>query len=234
MNVFFSKTFLINFSLIALAIIFSIFIYNDNHFEVNDFNKIDLNKVNNLMIVAHPDDETLWGGAHLLQDDYLVVCITCGNNKVRVKEFENVMKRTNDQFIMLGFPDKVLGMRSNWKEEEPRIYKYIKKIIELKKWNLIVTHNSNGEYGHVHHKKTNEIVTNVYNDLKLDSPFYYFGKYYSKKAYAKLVDKPDSIQTDLYNIKVNELIEIYKSQAFIKDMFNQMFEHENWTLYEKE
>ena len=135
---------------------------------------------------------------------------------------------------MLGFPDKVLGMRSNWKEEESKIYKYIKKIVELKKWNLIVTHNVNGEYGHIHHKKTNQIVTNVYNDLNLDVPFYYFGKYYSKKAYEKLTDKPEAIEDDLYDIKVNELIEIYESQSFIKDMFSQMFGHENWTLYEKE
>ena len=29
-----------------------------------------------LMIVAHPDDETIYGGAHLLTDDYTVVSIT--------------------------------------------------------------------------------------------------------------------------------------------------------------
>ena len=29
-----------------------------------------------LMIVAHPDDETIWGGSHLLKGHYLVVCLT--------------------------------------------------------------------------------------------------------------------------------------------------------------
>ena len=46
-----------------------------------------LSGVNKLMVVAHPDDELLWGGLHLIDDDYLVVCITCGPNKVRVNEF---------------------------------------------------------------------------------------------------------------------------------------------------
>lgn len=229
-----NKNFFVAFLLIVFSIFFSIYIYEDNHFEIIDFNTIDLEKAKNLMIVAHPDDETLWGGAHLLTDDYLVVCITCGPDKTRVKEFEEVMKLTNDQYIMLGFPDKVFGIRSNWQEEEARIYKYIRQIINLKDWNIIVTHNPNGEYGHIHHKKTNKIVTKAYDDSKNSSHLYYFGKYYSKKSYEKLDEKPEFIQTDLYDVKVNKLIEVYKSQSFIKDMFSQMFAHEEWIEYKKE
>ena len=36
-----------------------------------------------LMIVAHPDDETIWGGSHLINGNYTVLCITNGNNKKR-------------------------------------------------------------------------------------------------------------------------------------------------------
>ena len=38
-----------------------------------------------LMIVAHPDDETIWGGSHLINGNYTVLCITNGNNKKRKK-----------------------------------------------------------------------------------------------------------------------------------------------------
>ncbi len=230
-----NKSFFIIVFLISSAFICSFVIYDNNHYKFdNDYSNINLEKANNLMIVAHPDDETIWGGAHLLEDDYLVVCITCGPNKTRVKEFQKVMEITNDQYIMLGFPDKVLGMRSTWQEEEVRIQKYLNEIINLKKWNLIVTHNEKGEYGHEHHKKTNEIVTNIYNENNVDIPLYFFGKYYSKKSYAKLEEIPPTIDDELYNIKVNKLIEEYKSQEFIKTTFDQMFKHENWTKYEKE
>ena len=37
---------------------------------------LDLKGIDRLMIVAHPDDESLWGGAHLAKDRYLVVCLT--------------------------------------------------------------------------------------------------------------------------------------------------------------
>ena len=40
-------------------------------------NKAELYK--NLMIVAHPDDEILWGGANLYKYSYFVVCLTNGN-----------------------------------------------------------------------------------------------------------------------------------------------------------
>lgn len=227
------KTILINLFLVVIAVGTSILIYNQYSVD-NDLSNIDLEKAKKLMIVAHPDDETLWGGAHLLEDDYLVVCITCGPNKTRRKEFEKVMKETGDQYIMLGYPDKVLGMRSNWKEEKNQIYSDLKQIIELKDWELIVTHNKDGEYGHIHHKKTHSIVLDVYNDLNKEYPLYFFGKYYTKGKLAKLDKKPDEIDPILYKEKVNNLIEIYKSQAFIKTTFNQMFPYEDWIKYENE
>ena len=37
------------------------------------FDQIQLSDYQNVMIVAHPDDETIWGGMHLLKDKCLVV-----------------------------------------------------------------------------------------------------------------------------------------------------------------
>lgn len=231
MNITSKKSFLMNFMLITIAIVSSVLIYNYNYVD-KDYTKIDLNRAKKLMIVAHPDDETIWGGAHLLESDYLVVCITCGADKTRVKEFKKVMKETDDQYIMLGYPDKVLGIRSSWKEDEIKIYNDLQQIISLKDWDLIVTHNVNGEYGHIHHKKTNKIVTQIYNDYNITEPLYFFGKYYTKGNLAKLENKPKEIDEELYKKKVDNLIEVYKSQSFIKESFNQMFRYEDWIKYE--
>jgi hypothetical protein len=65
-----------------------------------------LERSDKLMIVAHPDDEMIWGGSHLIDDDYQVVCITCGKSPIRNKEFKEAIGETNDKFIMLGYPDK--------------------------------------------------------------------------------------------------------------------------------
>ena len=63
------------------------------------------------MIVAHPDDETIWGGSHLINGNYTVLCITNGNNKKRKKEFMKVMEKTHSKGIILSFPDKTKGKR---------------------------------------------------------------------------------------------------------------------------
>ena len=192
-----------------------------------EISELDLSKIDNLMIVAHPDDEMLWGGAHLIKDNYLVVCITCGTNNKRVEEIKKVLQETDDELLMLGYPDKVFGKRSDWKNEKDKIFQDLKKIVELKKWNLIVTHNAEGEYGHNHHILTHEITKKVYNDLGLDTDLYFFGKYYSKKKMSKLLELPEEIKEEYYNKKV-ELLKLYKTQEETIKKFDHMIKYEEW------
>ena len=82
----------------------------------NQHLKIDeekISSIDNVMIVAHPDDETLWGGEQLLKENYLVICITNGDNKIRKKEFEKVMEETKDYGIILNYPDNPKGVKSD-------------------------------------------------------------------------------------------------------------------------
>ena len=77
-------------------------------------NQLNLTECQRLMIVAHPDDETIWGGSHLLKGHYLVVCLTNGNNAKRKKEFMKIMKETHNQGLMFDYPDKTNGQRDKW------------------------------------------------------------------------------------------------------------------------
>lgn len=218
---------------IPIAIIFTILIiiiflislnnYISTHSVNKDFTSIDLENVDNLMIVAHPDDELLWGGAHLIKDNYLVVCVTCGTNQIRVNEFVNVMNNTNDKYIMLGYPDKTNGERDSWNNHRANISKDLESIINLKDWNIIVTHNPDGEYGHQHHKMTSALVS----DIVTTDNLYYFGIYHSKKAITAYYDDMSSIN-DNYLAKKRKLIKYYKSQDFIQTMFDHMYSYEDW------
>ena len=181
---------------------------------------LDLTKVDNLMIVAHPDDDYIWGGSHLIDDDYLVVCITCGVKRVRALEFKKAMDKTGDKYIMLGYPDKTNGKRDNWDLVYDDITKDLKKIIEYKNWNIIVTHNPDGEYGHIHHKMTSKIVTSLTGDN-----LYYFGRYYKKDDIPSDLVK---ISDENMEIKKNELIPIYASQKSTMKVLGHMFDYENW------
>lgn len=86
------------------------------------------------------------------------------------------MMLTGNDFEFLGYPDLVNGYISDWKNYSDSITKDLKRIIDSRDWNIIVTHNPDGEYGHFHHKKVSSMVTALASKNKL----YYFGKYYSK------------------------------------------------------
>ncbi|MEG2322403.1 MAG: PIG-L family deacetylase [Bacilli bacterium] len=205
--------------IIILSLLIGFTFYNTSYKVNKSLDNIDFSKVTKLMITAHPDDESLWGGAHLLEDDYLVVCITCGSSRIRVKEFKNAMHKTNDQFIMLGYPDLTLFGASKWKKEYNDIYNDLKKIINYKKWDIIVTHNKDGEYGHPHHKLTSKIVTSL-----TDNNLYYFGQYYKK-------DEVQGLKIDSNLLKQKkELLKVYNSQAIVRTMFKHMNSYENWIL----
>ena len=66
---------------------------------------LDLTAIKKVMITAHPDDETLWGGGHLIEGEYLVVCMTHGWNPKRRTAFEQTMRTTNDKYLILDYPD---------------------------------------------------------------------------------------------------------------------------------
>lgn len=171
---------------------------------------LDMNNASqysNVMIVAHPDDETLWGGANLYKDDYFVVCLTNGYNKIRANEFQKIMKFTNNTGILLNYPDVTGKYIDDWSNVEDGILHDLKIILEYKCWNKIVTYGPDGTYGHIHHKKTSEYITKLAIKTKKYSNLYYFAKYYKKNEIPENQSRISDIEL---NYKNQEII-FYKS-----------------------
>ena len=194
---------------------------------------LDLSRTDKLMIVAHPDDEMIWGGAHLLEGGYLVLCITDGRNKTRTAEFEKAVTQSGNIPLILEYPDKVNFMRDDWDSVRNGIETDIQSVIRLKDWSLIVTHNAAGEYGHQHHKMTNDLTAEACSALNCTDVLYVFGKYY------KAADLP-AVQSSLPRIsdealrQKTALCSIYQSQDSVMKKLCHMFPHENWTKYESQ
>lgn len=184
--------------------------------------QLNLKECDSVMFVAHPDDETIWGGSHLLNKHYLVVCITNGNNKTRRKEFMNVMKATHNTGIMFNYPDKTHGQRDNWNNVRKYIKNDVHYILGKKNWNTVVTHNPDGEYGHIHHQMTSYIVRKD-SDVNMKQ-LVYFGKYYKKK---NMPQHLTSISKNDLKKKMN-LTYMYSSQSKVMDHLGHMLSHENW------
>ena len=187
-------------------------------------------KFKNLMIVAHPDDETLWGGVNLYKDEYFVVCITNGYNFRRASDFRKILNFTKNRGIILDYPDLQDSIIDNWSEFKIGILKDLSTILNYNHWSKIVTHGPDGTTGHYHHKKTCEYVTVITRKLKLFNNLYYFGKFYKKNEIPK--DLPRISKKEL-KIKIQE-ISLYKSvEKQINKLWLHMIPYENWILASK-
>ena len=217
-------------SMLILFMAAVVLIWENTKFKVDkDLSKLNLDGVENLMIVAHPDDDMLWGGAHLIKDKYLVVCITCGVNNIRVSEFKKVMARVEDEYIMLGWPDLTKGQIDDWDTSREGIIEDLEKIINLKDWKQIVVHNPEGEYGHKHHQMASKFTTDLVVDKSI---LYYFGHYYKKKDLPAHVEGLVKMDDEILNEK-EDIMKLYYSQTKVIKNSNHFHAYENWLSYDE-
>ena len=184
----------------------------------NTLDKYNASLYKKIMIVAHPDDETLWGGSNLFKDNYFVVCLTNGYNLDRANDFRKILKFTNNNGMILNYPDVEDNIVDDWSEVNIGIMKDLSIILSYKNWEKIVTHGPEGTTGHIHHKKISEYITKIAKNFNTINNLYYFGKFYKK----------NEIPKNLKRINDNELayklkeIAIYQS---VKDMINKYWFH---------
>ena len=203
--------------------------YNIDPLTYEELEEKGIKEHNKLIIVAHPDDETLWAGAHMAEDGYFVVCVTNGNNETRSKEFNNILMASEDKGVILNYPDKTFGERDDWDNVREKIIADLTMIIEGNDWEVITTHNKDGEYGHQHHIMVNEFVTQICKDSGNEGKLYYFGKYYKATEIDQAKDIPRV--EDEYLAKKEDLLKLYESQAKTVAKLSHMNPYENWTSY---
>lgn len=124
-------------------------------------------RVKRVVIVAHPDDETIFAGHYLLhnRNDVLVVCLTHAKDPVRSAEFKQVMDYLNVPYLMFDFPDCEFGYDQKWTESMPLILEMLHKLQKNNNFEEVLTHNVQGEYGHRHHKVLHDCVKAVFGDV---------------------------------------------------------------------
>lgn len=191
--------------------IFKKFYYYVNFRKFNPI--IDFSCINKILFTAHPDDEFIFLGNRLIMEkDWLVVCMTNGDSRIRSKEFVNLMNELNLQYKILNFKD---GLDEKWNENN--VKKIVNDIILSKKhWHLVVTHNEEGEYGHFQHKQLNKIVTEAC-----------FGNHVSVFCTKdKLYNDTNKLSYEDSQIKFNLAMKHYRSQIDVIKGLSDYFEYE--------
>jgi LmbE family N-acetylglucosaminyl deacetylase len=122
------------------------------------------------VIVAHPDDETLWVGGTILNHPewkWYIVTLCRGNDADRAPKFYQVLKT-------LGATGK-MGDMDDGPEQLPlddnNLRKTIIELIPDKSYDLIITHDPSGEYTrHLRHEETSRAVIQLWNDQLIYAP----------------------------------------------------------------
>jgi len=131
-----------------------------------------------LVIISHPDDETIWMGGTLLRNknewDTTIICLCRADDEDRAPKFEKACKEFNAKGFISDLDDEI--------DNPVPISEYIKRIKQFadKKYDIIYTHGENGEYKHIRHIETNRAVVNLISSKQLLCKELFFFSYIKK------------------------------------------------------
>ncbi|MFD2146183.1 PIG-L family deacetylase [Mucilaginibacter antarcticus] len=127
------------------------------------------------IIVAHPDDETLWAGGTILNHpewECFIVTLCRKSDPDRAPKFHRVLKEFNANGDM--------GDLDDGAEQIPLAARQVQlellQLLPATDFNLILTHNPHGEYTtHIRHQEVSQAVINLwYNSAIVTAELWVF------------------------------------------------------------
>jgi len=119
------------------------------------------------LIIAHPDDETLWAGGMILRHpswQWFIVCLCRGSDRERASKFNKALKVLKSEGVMGNIEDGPEQNPLNEKEIEHTIL----DLLPPKHFDLIISHNPNGEYTrHIRHEEIGKAVIKLWTGGKI-------------------------------------------------------------------
>jgi len=119
------------------------------------------------VIIAHPDDETLWAGGTILShpsNKWFIVSICRASDTDRSAKFYRTLKLLKAEGVMGDLDDGPTQEPLDEKELEETIL----KLLPEKHFDLIITHDSKGEYTrHLRHEEVNKAVISLWHSGKI-------------------------------------------------------------------
>lgn len=171
-------------------------------------------KKNVAVIVAHPDDETLWAGGTILSHpkcDWFVVSLCRGKDSDRSPKFFKALEALKANGIMGDLNDDPEQVPLNPKTTEKAIF----DLLPVKHFDLIISHSPKGEYTrHLRHEEIGKAVIRLWDSNKIAANGLWSCAYDdgNKKYLPSAIEKATVIKTlsdQIWERKYQIITEIY-------------------------
>jgi LmbE family N-acetylglucosaminyl deacetylase len=122
-------------------------------------------EIDALVVVAHPDDETIWMGGTILKNkdwNWTILSLCRKGDPDRMPKFKKVCENYGAVGIISDLDDEILKPLSI-DEVKTKILESLKE----KDFDYVFTHGENGEYGHLRHKETHNAMKELVGEGNL-------------------------------------------------------------------
>jgi LmbE family N-acetylglucosaminyl deacetylase len=136
------------------------------------------------IIVAHPDDETLWAGGSILSHPFwqcFIVCLCRAGDTDRAPRFHRALKELKSEGVM--------GDLDDGPEQEPldekKVEQTVMDLLPDRLFDLVISHNPSGEYTrHLRHEEiSSAVIKNWYTGKILAKELWTFAYEDGDKKY---------------------------------------------------
>jgi LmbE family N-acetylglucosaminyl deacetylase len=173
------------------------------------------------VIVAHPDDETLWAGGTILSHpswQWFIVCLCRGSDKDRAPKFLKTLQILGSEGIM--------GDLDDGPEQKPlddnELKHAILQLLPSRHFDLIISHNPTGEYTrHIRHEEVSKAIIELWHKGKISANELYTFAYEDggKKYYPRPVENAPVYRTLSKRIWLRKYNIITETYGFEKSSF---------------